>query len=77
VLVLRRVGSTNLARSEFSFAVGMMGVLFVWDVLVEFSVPGILLVAAAFAYLLYRLDRTLRAREGASGPSGARGVPPS
>ena len=77
VLVLRRVGSTNLARSEFSFAVGMMGVLFVWDVLVEFTVPGILLVAAAFAYLLYRLDRTLRAREGASEPSGARGGPPS
>jgi hypothetical protein len=61
-VVLTRVGTVDLERSKFSFAAGMLGVLFVWDILVEFTVPGILGVAAVFAYLLYRLHRTIEAR---------------
>ena len=72
-VVLRRVGRVDLERSKFYFATGMMGILFVWDVLVEFSVPGILLVSAFFAYLLYRLHRTLVARQPAGVPSGVTG----
>jgi hypothetical protein len=73
LLVVRRVGQDGLPRSEFYFAVGMLGVLFVWDVVVEFTVPGILLVSAAFAYVLYRLHRKLRAREVPPVPAGAVG----
>ncbi len=73
-VILRRVGSDGLDRSKFYFATGMLGILFAWDVLVEFSVPGILLVTAVFVYLLYRLDRTLRSRESASVPTGAAGT---
>lgn len=63
LLLLRFVGREDLERSEFRFAVGMLSILFVWDVLIEFiAVPGILVVAVFFVYLLYRLDRTLKAR---------------
>lgn len=72
-IVRTRVGSEGLERSKYHFAVGMLGVLFLWDVAVEFSVPGILLVAAAFAYLLYRLGRTIDRRESAGHPSAAVG----
>jgi hypothetical protein len=75
LLVLRRVGTDGLERSEFYFATGMLGVLFVWDFFVEFTVPGILLVSAAFAYLLYRLNRRLKARAPNPVPAGARGAP--
>ena len=74
-LLLTRLGTEQLDRSKFYFATGMLGVLFVWDILVEFTVPGILLVSALFAYLLYRLGRTIRAREGATVPAGATGQP--
>jgi hypothetical protein len=74
-LVLRRVGTNGLERSEFYFATGMLGVLFVWDFVVEFSEPGILLVSAAFAYLLYRLHLRLKARASREVPAGARGTP--
>jgi len=69
-IVVRRVGTERLDRSKFYFATGMLGSLFVWDVPVEFSVPGILLVAALFAYLLFRLSRTLDRRETATIPPG-------
>jgi hypothetical protein len=77
-VLLRRVGTEDLERSEFLFAVGMLSVLFVWDVLIEFIlVPGILAVTALFLYLLYRLNRTLRARESPPPvPMGAAGAPP-
>ncbi|MGA8542013.1 MAG: hypothetical protein WB947_00495 [Thermoplasmata archaeon] len=74
-VVLRYVGTENLDRAKFSFAAGMLGILFVFDFVVEFSVPGILLVSAAFVYLLYRLHRTLRAREQTPVPRGATGGP--
>jgi hypothetical protein len=74
-LVVTRVGSDRLPWSEFYFATGMLGALFVWDIVVEFTVPGILLVSAAFAYLLYRLRRRLLARGAATVPRGATGVP--
>jgi hypothetical protein len=74
LLVLRCVGVDDLDRSKFYFAAGMMGILFAWDFVVEFSIPGILLVSAAFAYLLYRLYRTLVARERTAVPAGARGA---
>ena len=70
-LVLRRLGADDLEGSKFWFATGMLGILFVWDVAVaEFSVPGIVLVSAVFAYVQYRLGTTLRAR-GVLAPLGA------
>jgi hypothetical protein len=77
-LILRWVGSEDLERSEFYFAVGMIVALFAWDVLLEFIlVPGILGVDAVFAYLLFRLGRTLARRSPASAiPRGAAGSPP-
>ncbi len=72
-VILLRVGSEGLDRSKFYFAAGMLGALFVWDGVLEFSIPGILLVTAAFAYLLYRLDRSLRERSRPSFPSGSAG----
>jgi hypothetical protein len=74
-VVLGRVGSNGLDRSKFYFAAGMLGILFAWDFVVEFSVPGILLVTAVFALLLYHLHRALRAREPRSIPSGVRRAP--
>jgi hypothetical protein len=61
-LVCTRIGTFGLERSKFWFATGMLGILFLWDVPVEFSVPGILGVAAIMAYLQYRLGRALDAR---------------
>jgi hypothetical protein len=75
-VVLRRVGTEALERSEYYFAVGMFLVLFAWDVVVEFSIPGILAVSALFVYLLYRLHRTLLGREDSLPPVGALGAPP-
>ncbi len=70
-IVVRRVGSQGLDRSKFSFAAGMLGALFVWDIVVELAVPGVLGVAAIFALLLYALHRRLRRRESADAPPGA------
>lgn len=77
-LLLRWVGTEDLERTEFYFAVGMMVDLFAWDVLVEFiGVPGILAASTLFAYLLFRLNRTLNARSaGQKVPLGALGPPP-
>ena len=79
LILLRFVGRDHLERAEFQFAVGMLSILFVWDVLIEFiAVPGILAVSALFVYLLYRLNRTLRSREPlAEVPKGAAGFPPA
>jgi hypothetical protein len=78
-LVLHWVGTDDLERSEFYFAVGMLLSLFVWDVLIEFILaPGILAVTAVFVYLLIRLKRTLDARQAAPAlPIGAVGSPPA
>ncbi len=77
-LVLRRIGTAQLEWSEFYFATGMLGALFLWDIPVEFSVPGVLLVAALFAYLQYRLRNAIRARLGApAAPPGTAGGPAS
>ncbi len=78
VVLLVRVGTQDLERSEFRFAVGMLSALFAWDVLIEFIlVPGILGVTAVFVYLLYRLDRKLKARTNlVKVPVGASWVPP-
>lgn len=69
-VVLRRVGSAELERSEFDFAVGMLVPLFLWDAILEVSVPGILAVAGVFAYVLYRLGRSIRRRSVAGVPPG-------
>ncbi len=66
VTVIRGVGSEHLDRAKVTFAAGMLVPLFLFDVPVEASVPGILLVAAGAAYLLYRLLRVVDAREGPS-----------
>jgi len=78
-VLLRYVGTQDLERSEFLFAVGMLSVLFLWDVLIEFIlVPGILGVTAVFVYLLYRLNRTLATRAAPTRiPPGVTGVPPA
>ena len=76
-LILRRVGGEDLDRSKFYFAVGMISILFVFDGFVEFSVPGILAVSALFAYLLFRLGRTLDRRAAFPGPPRAFGPPGS
>ena len=70
-IILRRIGADDLEWSKFYFATGMLAILFVWDGIVEFSVPGILLVSAVFIYLLYRLRNTMRAREAIAPPVGA------
>ncbi|MGI0071637.1 MAG: hypothetical protein ACRECT_06180 [Thermoplasmata archaeon] len=72
-VILRWVGRDGLDRSKLRFAVGMLGVLFGWDVVVEFSVPGILAVSVAIALLLYHLDRLLDARARRSVPLGVPG----
>jgi len=40
----------------------MLVPVFLWDIAVEFTVPGILLVAAVVAYFLYWLSRQLDRR---------------
>jgi len=72
-VVLRYAGSEHSEWTKFYLASGMLTVLFVWDVIVEFSVPGILVVTAVFVYLLYRLRRKLLLRD-AVPPSGAAGA---
>lgn len=75
-IVLRRVGAVELERSQIAFAAGMLVPLFLWDILIEASVPGILLVAAAAAYLLYRLARVVDARSRPiAPPRGVGGAP--
>ncbi len=68
LVVLRGVGTILLERSEFSFAAGLLIPLFLWDGIVELSVPGIVGVAAIFAYLLYRLHRTVWRRSAGPPP---------
>ncbi len=75
VIVVRRSGSDRPEWTQFYIATGMIGALAVWDVIVEFSEPFILLVTAFFLYLLIRLRRTLPARD-ADPPVGAIGPPP-
>ncbi len=77
-IVLTQVGTVDLERSEYAFATGMLVMLFLWDVIVEFSVPGILAVAAVYAYLLYRLGRRIARRTAPGPPPGAAqpGPPP-
>ncbi len=60
--VRRGFGTVDREACAFAFAVGMLVPLFLWDFLIEFSVPGILGVAAVFAYLLFRLGRAVEAR---------------
>jgi hypothetical protein len=75
-VVLRRAGTEDLARAEFHFAVGMLAILFVFDALLTFSDPGVFAVVALFAYLLYRLGRTLDRRSPVAPPLGATGSSP-
>ena len=76
VFVVRRVGSERLERSEFYFATGMLAALFVFDVPVEFMVPGVLAVAALFGYLQYRLGRAIDRRESPPLPPPSAVAPP-
>ncbi len=70
-VALRGAGRERLEWAEFYFATGMLGILFLWDVLIEFSVPGILGVSAVFIYFLYRLYRRMGARAPPPVPAGA------
>ena len=75
LLILRRVGTEDLERSKFYFTTGMLAMLFVWDVVVEFTVPGILAVSVLFVYLLYRLNRTIARRLEPHAPADVLGTP--
>jgi hypothetical protein len=75
-IVLRRVGTVGLDRSKYYFSTGMLAILFVWDIPLEFAVPGVLVVTAFFAYLQYRLGRALDRREAVGVPPGALGATP-
>lgn len=71
--VVRCVGAVGLELSEFRFAVGMMGMLFAWSVVLTLVRPvlgiGMLAVSFLFGYLLSRLGHRLDARAaGAPGP---------
>ncbi|MGD0256988.1 MAG: hypothetical protein ABSB90_03795 [Thermoplasmata archaeon] len=70
-LVLRYAGTARPEWTKFYIATGMLGILFAWDVIVEFSVPGILLVTLAFGYLLFWLRKQLIVRDQVTVPPGA------
>ncbi|HTP53751.1 MAG TPA: hypothetical protein VML94_02145 [Thermoplasmata archaeon] len=79
VYVTARVGEVDLERSEFWFATGMLLALWVWDIPIEFGVPGILAVTVVFVYLQYRLGERIRARSAtvrSNIPPVATGAPP-
>jgi len=61
-VVLRNVGHDDLDRAKFAFATGMLVPLFLWDAILEFAIPGLLAVAAVFAYMLFRLGRAIDQR---------------
>ncbi|HYB63022.1 MAG TPA: hypothetical protein VEE86_01185 [Thermoplasmata archaeon] len=71
-VVLWGVGSDDLDRSKFAFAVGMLAPLFLWDAALEFTIPGLVGVALVFAYLLVRLggvvDRRALSAQASGGP---------
>jgi hypothetical protein len=76
-VIVRRVGIDDVEWAKYWFATGMLAILFVWDVPVEFSVPGILAVTAIVAYLQYRLAGRIRSRSTEpSPPTGALAAPP-
>lgn len=72
-VILRRVGTDDLVLAQYRFSTGMLGVLFVWDIPAEFSVPGILGLAVVFAILQYALGRWIPSGPGATVPPGAVG----
>ncbi len=74
-VVVRRVGTEDLDRSKFDFACGMLGILFAWDAVLAVRTPSILGATALFLYVLFRLDRTLRARASREIPVGVSGSP--
>jgi hypothetical protein len=63
MVVLRWAGTERPEWAKFYVATGMLGILFAWDVIVEFQVLGILLVSGVFVYFLYWLRRRMLARE--------------
>jgi hypothetical protein len=68
-LVLRYADTQRPEWMKFYLATGMLGILFAWDLIVEFQIPGILLVTAAFIYLLYWLRRRILIRDRAAVPA--------
>jgi len=62
-VVLTAVGTDHLERDEVRFAAGMLIPLFLWDVLLEAAIPGLVVVGAIAAYLLYRLAREVDRRD--------------
>ncbi|MCI4365789.1 MAG: hypothetical protein L3K10_07020 [Thermoplasmata archaeon] len=76
-IVFRFAGTDRPEWTKFYLACGMLGILFAWDVLIEFQVPGILVVTAVFVYALYRLRQTMRAREAPPTTLRSGTVPPT
>ncbi len=74
-IVLRCAGTNDPAWAKFYLATGMLGILFAWDVIVEFEIPGILVVTAVFVYLLYWLRRRMLASIPPWGAAGATPLP--
>jgi hypothetical protein len=75
-VLLRFGGNHQPEWTKFYIASGMLGVLFVWDVIIEFQVLGILFVTGAFVYLLYWLRRRLLRADRVSPGAGVPGVQP-
>jgi len=71
-VVILRVRTDAVEPSAFAFAVGMLVPLFLFDIALEPSVPGILAVSALAAYLLYRLGRRIERRSSATPIPAAR-----
>lgn len=67
-VVVGRAGSEHPDRTRLYLVTGALVPLFAWDVIVEFQIPGLLLVTAVYVYVLYRLRGLVRDRERSSAP---------
>jgi hypothetical protein len=70
--IVRNAGTADLDRSMWAVAAGMLIPLFVWDGLLETTVPGILILAAISGYLLYWLGRSVDLRASPAAESSPR-----
>ena len=64
LFLVRFAGTIDLRRTEFLFALGLLGVFFFWDAVLEFIlVPGILVATAGLGVFLYWLHRRIEAAD--------------
>jgi hypothetical protein len=76
LIIVRWAGSQRPEWTKWYIATGMLAILFAWDAVLEFAIPGILIVTAALAYMLYRLRQDLLRRDPTPPrPDSPRGTP--